>query len=140
MDALSRIEALDQLLPDVLRKLGHSPRRATAEFPAEFRLDVTEQDLAYQVRAELPGVKKDDIRIAVDGNFVSISCKVRRDRPETSHGRVRAQEAAIGRASRGFSLAHEIDSAAVVAKLEDGVLQLTLPKRAGAPGRLIAVQ
>jgi HSP20 family protein len=139
MNVLSRIDALDKLLPDMLRNFGR-PLRAAEDFPAEIRLDVSEGEKDYQVRAEVPGARKDDIRVTVDGNYVSISCEVRHERQEKAHGRVLVQETSFGSASRGFSLAHEIDSSGVVAKLEDGVLKLTLPKRAGAQSRLIAVQ
>jgi len=140
MNALSRLESLDKLLPDLFRNFGRPLRTAAEDFPAEIRLDVSEGEKEYTVRAEVPGAKKDDIRVTVDGNYVSITCEVRKERQEKSQGRVLVQETTIGSASRGFSLAHEIDAGAVVAKLEDGVLQLTLPKRAGAHSRLITVQ
>lgn len=78
--------------------------------------------------------------MSVDGNFVSISAEVKKEKEERSSGRVLVRETCYGSASRGFTLAHEIDSQKVVAKLEDGVLKLTLPKREGAAARFIAVQ
>ncbi|CAG1017856.1 partial Spore protein SP21, partial [Burkholderiaceae bacterium] len=97
-------------------------------------------DKDYQVRAEIPGAKKEDIRVTVDGNFVSISAEVRKEKEEKSGGRVLLKETYFGSASRGFSLAHEVDAKAVVAKLEDGVLKLTLPKRQGAGARTVAIE
>lgn len=87
----------------------------------------------------MPGAKKEDIRVSVDGNHVSISAEVRRDKEEKS-GRSLLRETYVGSASRGLSLAHDIDAKAVVARLHDGVLVLTLPKRAGAEVRTIAIE
>lgn len=140
MSALSRIDPIDQMLPDFFRRLARPLRLAEDGMPGDIRLDVTENDKDYQVRAEIPGAKKDDIRVTVDGSYVSISAEVRREREEKSGGRVLLKETSFGSVSRGFSLAHEIDSKAVVAKLEDGVLKLTLPKREGAGSRSIAIQ
>jgi HSP20 family protein len=112
----------------------------SGEMPADIRIDVTENDKDYSVRAEIPGAKKEDIRVSVDGNFVSIAAEVRKEKEEKSGGRVLVRETYYGSASRGFSLAHEIDAQKVVAKLEDGVLKLTLPKREGSASRSITVQ
>ena len=138
MNALTRLERLDDFMPDFFRRLGRP--LALAEGPGEIRIDVTENDKEYQVRAEIPGTKKEDIRVHVDGNFVSISAEVKKDKEEKSGGRVLVRESYYGSASRGFSLGHEIDDKAVVAKLEDGVLKLTLPKREGTGARPIAIQ
>ena len=108
------------------------------EAPSEIRIDVTERDKDYEVRAEIPGAKKEDIQFNVDGNFVSISAEVKKDTEEKSGGRVVVKETCYGSASRGFSLA-QIDTAKVVAKLEDGVLKLTLPKRQSGSGKAIEI-
>ena len=89
--------------------------------------------------AEIPGARKEDIRVTIDGNFVSIAAEVRREKEEKS-GRSLVRETCIGSASRGFSLAHEIDNKAVVAKLQDGVLKLTLPKRDSVGARTVAIE
>ena len=139
MNALTRFDRLDDLFPDLFRRLAR-PLSLYENTPAEIRIDVTENDKDYQVRAEIPGAKKGDIRVTVDGSFVSISAEVKNEKEEKSGGRVILKETYHGSASRGFSLAHEIDSKAVVAKLDDGILNLMLPKREGAAARAIAVQ
>lgn len=139
MTALTRIDRFDELFPEVFRRLTGS-LRLPDDVPSEIRLDVTENDRDYQVRAEIPGAKKEDIRVTVDSNFVSISAEVRKEKEEKSGGRVLVKETCTGSVSRGFSLAHEIDAKDVVAKLEDGVLKLTLPKREGGGSRTVAVQ
>ena len=139
MSALTRIDPFEQMFPEFFRRLAR-PMRFAEDTPGEIRLDVTENDKDYQVRAEIPGAKKEDIRVTVDGNFVSISAEVRKEKEEKSGARVLLKETYFGSAARGFSLAHEIDAKAVVAKLEDGVLKLTLPKSEGGGSRSIAVQ
>lgn len=140
MSALTRVDAFDQLFPDMLRRLAR-PLRLSEESAGDIRLDVTEHPTEYQVRAEIPGARKEDIRVTVDGNFVSITAEVRRENEEEkSEGRVLLKESYHGSISRGFSLAHEIQAGGVIAKFEDGVLKLTLPKREGTGSRSIAVQ
>jgi HSP20 family protein len=140
MSALVRRDRLDDFFPDFFRRFAGVPRLAE-EMPGEIKIDVTENDKDYQVRAEIPGAKKEDIRVNVDGNFVSISAEVRKEKEDKDKGgRVLVKETYYGSASRGFSLGCEIDDKAVVAKLEDGVLKLTLPKREGGGARTIAIQ
>ncbi|HEY4958822.1 MAG TPA: Hsp20/alpha crystallin family protein, partial [Caldimonas sp.] len=129
----------DDLFPEMFRRFARSAPLADVA-PTDIRIDVTENDKDYQVRAEIPGAKKEDIRITVDSNFVSISAEVKKEKEEKSGDRVLVRETYYGSASRGFSLAHEVDSKGVVAKLDDGILKLTLPKREGAAARAITVQ
>jgi HSP20 family protein len=137
MNALTRLDRFEDLMPEFFRRISRPLAVAEA---GDIRVDVTENDKDYQVRAEIPGAKKEDMRVHVDGNFVSISAEVKKDKEEKSGGRVLVRESYCGRISRGFSLAHEIDDKAVTAKLEDGVLKLTLPKREGSGPRTIAIQ
>jgi HSP20 family protein len=139
MNALTRFDRLDDIVPELFRRFAR-PLTLSEAAPADIRIDVTENDKDYQVRAEIPGAKKEDIRVTVDGNFVSISAEVKKEKEEKSGGRLVVKETYHGSAARGFSLAHEIDSKAVVAKLDDGVLKLTLPKREGTAARAIPVQ
>jgi HSP20 family protein len=140
MNALTRRDRFDDLLPEFFRRFAR-PLQLADDMPGEIKIDVTENDKDYEVRAEVPGAKKEDIRVTVDGNFVSISAESRKEKEDKSKGgRVIVTETYYGNVSRGFSLGSEIDDKAVVAKLEDGVLKLTLPKREGASTRTIAIQ
>ncbi|QPF73499.1 Hsp20 family protein [Roseateles sp. DAIF2] len=143
MSALTRIDPLEQLLPEMFRRFAQPLRFGTlnAEPTGDIRLDVSETPADYTVRAEIPGAKKEDVRITVDGNFVNIAAEIHRDKEEKADGgRVLLKESYHGSVARGFSLAHEIDAGRVVARFEDGVLRLTLPKREGSASRTIAVQ
>jgi HSP20 family protein len=138
MSALTRTDPFDALLPEMWRRFGlAAPQRG---MPAEMKLDVTENDKEYLVRAEIPGARKEDIHVSVEGNFVSLSAEVRQEKEEASGGRVLLKETTVGSVSRGFSLAHEIDDQRVQAKLEDGILRLTLPKRENTGRRRITVE
>jgi HSP20 family protein len=139
MTALTRLQRFEDLFPEFFHRVAH-PLVRTEDVPGDIKLDITENDKDYQVRAEIPGAKKEDIRVTVDGNFVSITAEVKKEKEEKAGGRVLVKETYFGSASRGFSLASEIDAKGIVAKLEDGVLKLTLPKREGAGARSIAIQ
>lgn len=140
MTALTRRDRFEELLPEFFRRFAR-PSMFDESAPGEIKIDVVENEKDYQVRAEIPGASKDDVRVTVDGNFVSISAEVKKEKEDKApNGRVLLKETYYGSASRGFSLAHEIDDKAVAAKLENGVLSLTLPKRVGAGARHIAIQ
>ncbi len=135
MNNLTRFER--ELFPDFFRRFA-IPLAADFETPGEIRVDVTEEEKAYVVRAEIPGAKKDDIRVQIDGNAVSIRADVKKAQ-ESKAGRALLKETYAGSSTRAFTLAHEIDDKGAVAKLEDGVLTLNLPKRSGAGSRLLPI-
>ncbi len=141
MNALTRFERVDDMFPDLLRRFIR-PLPAAYEGPAEIRIDVAENDKGYDVRAEMPGAKKEDIRVSIDGNFVSISTEIKREKEQKSgdSSRVLVRELYYGSATRGFSLAQPVDSKQAVAKFEDGVLKLSLPKQTEAASRTLNVQ
>lgn len=118
------------------------PMPATFEAPAEIRIDVSENDKAYEVRAEVPGAKKNDIRATIDGNFVSISAEVKREKEDRTGNGARAivKELYYSSASRGFSLAQAVDSKASFVRYEDGVLKLSLPKLAEATTKTLKIE
>lgn len=110
----------------------------TQQAPA-IRVDVTETDAAYTVKAELPGVDKKDIDVKIDGSVVSIAAKVERNTELKEGERVVRRERYAGTMSRSFSLATDIDDAAASAQYQDGVLTLTLPKKAAASSKRLEI-
>jgi HSP20 family protein len=88
----------------------------------------------------LPGVKKEDIKVNIDGDQVSIVAESRSEREEKEAGRLLHSERYVGKVARAFRLSQEIDEARASAKYADGVLELTLPKKATAAARQITVQ
>ena len=111
---------------------------ANAEAP-QMRVDVKEQEDAYQVHAELPGIKKEDIHVHIDGPVVSISAERKQDKEVKEGERVLRTERYFGKVARSFDLGTDIDEAAAVAKYTDGVLELTLPKKTVAGGKRLTI-
>lgn len=109
-----------------------------SSFGGDFRLDVSEADDAYLVKAEIPGVSKDDIRISVDGNQVSISAEVKKEHEDQSHKTLCA-ERFYGQVFRSFTLENPVDEEKADAKYENGVLELTLPKKPGGRAHQLVV-
>jgi HSP20 family protein len=104
------------------------------------KVDVAEKNGGYLVSAELPGVKKEDIQITIDGSQVTLAAEVKREKEVTQDERVLHAERTYGKMSRSFSLPQEVDEAKAEAKFRDGVLELTLPKKAAAQRKQIAIQ
>jgi HSP20 family protein len=105
----------------------------------EMKMDLTEDDKAFYVKAEIPGVNKEDIHVSIDGNEVSIVAEAKKEREEKKGEAVLRSERYYGRWARSFTLGYAVDEAKAEAKYVDGVLMLTLPKKGGIPVREIAV-
>ena len=108
--------------------------------PLSIRMDVAEQENAYLVKAEIPGVAKEDINVSIEGKQVTIGAEVKRQAETKDGERVLRSERYNGSFYRGFTLPVEIDEAASNAKYENGVLELTLTKKAAPAGRKLTVQ
>jgi HSP20 family protein len=105
----------------------------------QIKVDVTEQEGAYVVHAEIPGVNKDDIQVDIDGNQVSISAEVKRESTVKDGERVLRAERYRGQLSRSFQLAHDIDEAKAGAAFNNGVLTLTLPKKSASTSKRLTI-
>ena len=104
------------------------------------KLDVTENEKAYTVKAEMPGVDKKDIDVKIDGNVVSIHAKVERKIEQKEGERVIRRERYNGSLARTFSLASDIDESSATAQYQDGVLSLTLPKKAHSEQKRLQIE
>ena len=131
----------DDMFPDMFRRFMR-PLSTDFEVPGEIRVDLTENEKEYQVRAEVPGVKKEDIQVTIDGNHVWIRAEIKGEKEEKSGNGMRTlfKETFYGSASREFTLSHDVDDKAAVAKYEDGILKLTLPKRKEAVSKTLPIQ
>lgn len=118
---------------------GFMVRPVLRDMEPEIKLDVSEDDKTYTVRAEIPGVAKEDIKVAVDGNEVSISAEVKKEKEEKAGKKLIRSERYYGSMYRSFTLDHDLDADATKAKYADGVLELTLPKKPGTAGKEIKV-
>ena len=134
-----RREALDDQFDNLVRNIFRPVAITTRDVVVPIRMDVSEKENAYIVHADMPGLKKEDIKIEIDGNEVSISAETKNDKDVKDGDRVLRSERYYGKVSRSFSLAQEVDEAAASAKYENGVLELALPKKAVAKAKLVAV-
>lgn len=109
-----------------------------AEAP-QMRVDVKENAGGYEVHAELPGMKKEDIHVHIDGPVVSISAERKQEKEVKEGEKVLRTERYFGKVSRSFQLGQEIDEAKASAKFNDGVLELSLPKKAEAQAKRLTI-
>jgi HSP20 family protein len=133
--------AFNDNFESVLRRFL-APVASDAETPVlKMRVDVSEKDNAYEVKADIPGVKKEDINIRIDGNIVQIDAEVKHESQTKGNGdKVLCSERYYGNVSRTFSLADDVDDSKAEAKYADGVLTLQLPKKVTAASKKLTVQ
>jgi HSP20 family protein len=106
----------------------------------DVRVDVVEKNGTFKVRADLPGVKKEDINVRIDGNLVQVDAETKGEREFKGEGdKVLRSERYYGSVSRAFTLPQDVDEGKAVAKYEDGVLTLELPKKATSAAKRLAV-
>ena len=105
----------------------------------QMRVDVKEDGDTYQVHAELPGIKKEDIHVHIDGPVVSISAERKQEKEVKEGERVLRTERYFGKVSRSFQLGQEIDEGHSSAKFNDGVLELSLPKKAPEQAKRLTI-
>lgn len=124
---------------DLFSGFGMRPFLREMEAVPQIRMDLTENDQSYVVRAEIPGMRKEDIKVAVDGNMVSISAEVRQEKEEKQGEKVLCRERYQGSSYRSFTLASDVDEEKTQAKYDNGVLELTLPKKNGSTHKEITI-
>ena len=124
---------------DEMFRMPRGMLRGMPEEP-QIRMDVTEDDRGYVVKAEIPGVRKEDIKVSIDGNRVSIQAETRKEKEEKKGETVIRSERYYGSQYRGFTLAQEIDQARAEASYENGILSLALPKKAPRSATEISIK
>ena len=133
-------QAFDELLRGFfVRPVGFEAGQGQTQ-AMPFRVDVSENEQAYTLRAEIPGVRKDDINITIDGDQVAISAEVKKEQDVRDGERVLRAERYYGKLQRAFALGQAVDENSAVAKYTDGVLELTLPKRSAVHAKRITIQ
>lgn len=126
--------------PDELfRELSMMPSLRGFEAEPRIRIDLSETDQAYMVKADIPGVKKEDIKISVEGNTVSIRAEQKEEKEEKA-GNVMRSERYYGEQYRSFTLPQEVDETTAEARYQDGVLNLKLPKKTGSGSKQVTIQ
>ncbi len=125
-------------LEEWMRDFSLRPALRDWNVEPRIKMDVSEADTAYTVKAEIPGVKKEDIDVDVEGNVVTITAELKRE-TEQKEGKSLRSERYFGQQTRSFTLSSDIDDAKVEAKYTDGVLVLTLPKKPGKSSKHVAI-
>ena len=108
--------------------------------PSQIKIDVKEDDGAYTVHAEVPGVPKEDINVSIDGNVVSLRAEVRQHDQKKDGEKLLRSERYFGAVARSFQLPVEVDATQAKAKYDNGVLTLTLPKKLGNKTQRLAIE
>lgn len=141
MANITRFSTVDDAFDDLFR--GFFVRPASFDGPAgaaQFRVDVSENGNAYVLRAEIPGVKKEDINVTIDGDTVAIGAEVKNEKEVKNGDRVLRAERYHGKVYRAFTLDQAVEEAGASARYENGVLELTLPKKAAEQAKRITIQ
>ena len=139
MANITRYNPIDELFNEFSKGFWVKPLGLPAETEVKIKVDVKEDDKTYTIRAEIPGAKKDDIKVDVDGNLVSVRAEVRQEKEEKKGEKVVYSERSYGMASRSFTLPAEVDATGAKAEYKDGLLSLTLPKKANGGGQRVAI-
>jgi HSP20 family protein len=143
MAQITRFDPFNDLVDDLfkgffVRPVAYEGRGETVA--PRMKVDVAEKNGAYVVTAEIPGVRKEDIQVTIDGAQVTLAAELKREREVSQDERVLHTERVYGKATRSFTLPQEVDEAKAEAKYRDGVLELTLPKKAAAARKQISIQ
>jgi HSP20 family protein len=139
MSNITRYDPLDDLFRGFFVRpvdFGQMPEAPSV------KIDVKEQEKAYIVHAELPGIKKEDIHVTIDGSTVSVSAERKQEKEvkdEKDPAKILRTERYFGKVSRTFQLGQDVDDAKASAKFAEGVLELTLPKKVAAKTKRLVI-
>jgi HSP20 family protein len=139
MVSIRRYEPFDDRFEDLFRSFLRPLVSREQGAAQQTRIDVTEDENKYVVQAEIPGTKKEDINVSIDGNQVSIAAEVKRENTKAD-GKVLRTERYFGKTYRSFVLGQEVDKETAQARYADGVLELTLPKKAAPTTHKLTIQ
>ena len=126
-------------LEDTFRSMLRPWRLVQMDSPPRIRLDVAERNGTYAVRAEIPGCRKEDIDVRIEGNLVTISAEMKKVWDDSKDGRLLRSERQYGYATRSFTLSSAVDESKADAKYENGVLELTLPKKSASSTKRLSI-
>jgi len=139
MANITRYNPFDDLFNEFTKGFWVKPLAMPAGTELTIKVDVKEDDKSYTVRADIPGVKKEDIQVDVEGNMISLRAEAKQEKEEKKGEKVIYSERSYGMVSRSFSLPAEVDSKGAKAEYKDGVLSLTLPKKGNGGGKRVTV-
>jgi len=139
MANIVRYNPFEDLFADFGRGFWPRPFAFPAETEVKMKIDVNEDDKSFSIRADIPGVKKEDIQVDVDGDRVSLRAEVKKEKEEKKGEKIVYSERSYGMVSRSFTLPADVDAQGAKAEYKDGVLNLRLPKKSNGATKRIAI-
>lgn len=127
-------------IDDMMKEFSLMPSLRGIEAEPRIRMDVEETDKDYVVTADIPGMKKEDIKVAIEGNTVSIQAQTASEQEQKEGSNIVRRERYLGQQYRSFTLPQEIDDKSAQAAYENGVLKLSLPKKSGSVSKTLAIK
>ncbi len=112
-----------------------SPSTTEADSPESFfspRVDIVDRDDHYEITAEMPGIKKEDIHITLENGVLRLEAETTQETKEEKEGKVIRQERRYGKYVRSFDLGSDVHEEDIDASFENGVLKLSAPKKTKA--------
>lgn len=133
---LTRIqEDMDRVVNELM---GGSTEGALEKFDFAPSCEITEQENSYLMKVDLPGVKKDQVKVEMDGDRLTIRAERKEEKEENTKKR-HLSEIAYGSYLRSFTLPQAIDANKIEAKFDDGVLTVTVPKGQANKAKQISI-
>jgi HSP20 family protein len=131
---------IDTGMDELFRGFFKPVRWEGARAPVMIKMDVTETADGYTVHAEMPGMKKEDVNVEIEGNQVTITGEVKRDWEKKDGDKLIRSERYYGNVYRSFTVPHELDEAKCEARYDGGVLELKLVRLVGVEGKKLAIK
>lgn len=141
MANIARYAPFSDVMDEMFKNFMSKPMRFLEEETGmQVRTEITENEKAYFIKAEIPGVKKEDIHVTVEGNRVSISAEVKKESEEKEGSRTIRSERYYGKVYRAITLDSDVNRETAEAKYVDGILTLTLPKKSDGTARQMVIR
>jgi HSP20 family protein len=139
MANITRFNPFEDLLSDFGKGFFVRPFPVPAVADLQMRIDVKEDEKSFSVKADIPGVKKEDIHVDVEGDQLTVRAEAKQDREEKKGERIIHSERSYGMVSRSFTLPSDVDAKGAKAEYKDGVLNLVLPKKSNGSAKRIEI-
>jgi HSP20 family protein len=139
MANIARLTPFEDLFNEMTKGFWVRPLALPGEAELKMKLEVKEDEKSYTVHAEIPGVKKEDIQIDINGDQVTIRAEVKKEKEEKKGEKVIHSERIYGMVSRSFTLPTDVDAQGAKAEYKDGVLNVSLPKKPSAQAKRVAI-
>jgi HSP20 family protein len=131
--------AFDRLMPSLLARFPRVAADNGSKFEWAPSADISETDSEYLIRAELPAVRKEDVKVTLDEGMITIRGE-RKENKESKDEKFHRVESFRGAFSRSFSVPDNIDEKSIRAESKDGVLTVHLPKTKASTSKAVEVK